>query len=115
MKDCMAAIMQTRSTIHQGCCFGLHCRGISTVYPEGIYDLYALYELHLPYDRFKNPEDPADEGKVRSAYKYGLHRYSWPHLGKNYPTKVTLVDWSSMLYGLTAFKRGMSFFINRLQ
>ena len=89
--------------------------GFLPVYPEGIYDLYALYELHLPYDRFKNPEDPADEGKVRSAYKYGLHRYSWSHLGKSYPTKVTLVDWSSMLYGLTAFKRGMSFFINRLQ
>ncbi len=84
--------------------------GFLPIYPGGIYDLYALYKLHLPYDTADNP-------KIRSAYRFGLHRYSWRHLGggqEAYPTRVTLVDWSSMLYGLTAFKYGMSFFIDRL-
>ena len=91
--------------------------GFLPVYPAGIYDLYALYRLHIPYDTFSNPADPEDERKFRAAYRYGLHRYSWPHLhpsDRRYPTKVTLIDWSSMLYGLAAFKRGMSFFTERL-
>jgi hypothetical protein len=91
--------------------------GFLPVYPAGIYDLYALYRLHIPYDVYSNPEDKEDEMKFRAAYKFGLHRYSWWHLEKPnrwYPTKVTLIDWSSMLYGLTAFKRGMSFFTERL-
>lgn len=84
--------------------------GFLPVYPEGIYDLYALYKLHLPYDSTDNLE-------LRTAYRYGLHRYSWWHLTgpeQAYPNKVTLVDWSSMLYGLTAFMYGMSFFAERL-
>ncbi|MEH6993549.1 hypothetical protein V7075_12615 [Neobacillus drentensis] len=91
--------------------------GFLPVCPAGIYDLYALYRLHIPYDVYTNPEDKEDEMKFRAAYKYGLHRYSWWHLeqpNRWYPTKVTLIDWSSMLYGLTAFKRGMSFFTERL-
>ncbi|MFP7298891.1 hypothetical protein [Neobacillus niacini] len=91
--------------------------GFLPVYPAGIYDLYALYKLHIPYDVYTNPNNPEDEEKFRAAYKYGLHRYSWWHLeqpNRWYPTKVTLIDWSSMLYGLTAFKRGMSFFTERL-
>ncbi|WHZ03970.1 hypothetical protein QNH48_04715 [Neobacillus sp. YX16] len=91
--------------------------GFLPVYPAGIYDLYALYRLHIPYDVYTNPEDKEDEMRFRAAYKYGLHRYSWWHLeqpNRWYPTKVTLIDWSSMLYGLTAFKRGMSFFTERL-
>ncbi|NYE08094.1 hypothetical protein F4694_004937 [Bacillus niacini] len=91
--------------------------GFLPVYPAGIYDLYALYRLHIPYDVYTNLEDKEDEMKFRAAYKYGLHRYSWWHLeqpNRWYPTKVTLIDWSSMLYGLTAFKRGMSFFTERL-
>ncbi|ARI76373.1 hypothetical protein [Halobacillus mangrovi] len=91
--------------------------GFLPVYPAGIFDLYALYQLHLPYDTYENPEDKEDERKLRESYRYGLHRYSWWHLKgseKKYPTKVTLIDWSSMLYGLTAFKRGTSFFTNRL-
>lgn len=91
--------------------------GFLPVYPAGIYDLYALYKLHIPYDVYTNPNDPEDEEKFRAAYKYGLHRYSWWNLeqpNRWYPTKVTLIDWSSMLYGLTAFKRGMSFFTERL-
>ncbi|PLR99079.1 hypothetical protein [Bacillus sp. T33-2] len=91
--------------------------GFLPVYPAGIYDLYALYRLHIPYDVYTNPEDQEDERKFRAAYKYGLHRYSWWHLEQPerwYPTAVTLIDWSSMLYGLTAFKRGMTFFTERL-
>jgi hypothetical protein len=92
--------------------------GFLPVYPAGIYDMYALYQLHIPYDVYTNSDDKEDERKYREAYKYGLHRYSWWHLEKAerwYPTKVTLIDWSSMLYGLTAFKRGMSFFTDRLK
>ncbi|XEC93661.1 hypothetical protein AB6A23_20220 [Paenibacillus tarimensis] len=91
--------------------------GFLPVYPAGIYDLYSVYRLHIPYDEYVNPADAEDESKFRAAYKYGLHRYSWPHLeqpGRWYPTKVTLIDWSSMLYGLAAFKRGMTFFLDRL-
>lgn len=91
--------------------------GFLPVYPAAIYDLYALYQLHIPYDTYTNPEDPEDERKYRAAYRYGLHRYSWHHLeyGKRwYPEKVTVIDWSSMLYGMAAFKRGMSFFTDRL-
>ncbi len=91
--------------------------GFLPVYPAGIYDLYALYRLHIPYDRYANPEDPMDEARFRAAYKYGLHRYSWRHLeqpNRWYPEKVTVIDWSSMLYGLAAFKRGMAFFTERL-
>ncbi|RAP75853.1 hypothetical protein [Paenibacillus montanisoli] len=91
--------------------------GFLPVYPAGIYDLYALYQTHIPYDVYTNENDREDEQKFRAAYKYGLHRYSWPHLelpNRWYPTHVTLIDWSSMLYGLCAFKRGISFFSERL-
>jgi hypothetical protein len=91
--------------------------GFLPVYPAGIYDLYALYRLHIPYDVYTNPNDQEDEKKFRASYQYGLHRYSWWHLEQQkrcYPTKVTLIDWSSMLYGMAAFKRGMSFFTERL-
>ena len=91
--------------------------GFLPVYPAGIYDLFALYQLHIPYDSYTNPNDKEDERKFRAAYRYGLHRYSWWHLeqpNRWYPTKITLIDWSSMLYGLTAFKRGMAFFTERL-
>ncbi|MBM7097910.1 hypothetical protein JSY36_19495 [Bacillus sp. H-16] len=92
--------------------------GFLPVYPAGIHDLYALYRLQIPYDTYVNRGDVKDENKFRAAYRYGLHRYSWWHLEQPerwYPTKVTLIDWSSMLYGLTAFKRGMSFFTDRLK
>jgi hypothetical protein len=91
--------------------------GFLPVYPAGIYDLYALYRLHIPYDVYTNSNDKEDERKFKDAYKYGLHRYSWEHLDQPnrwYPTKVTLIDWSSMLYGMAAFKRGMNFFTERL-
>lgn len=91
--------------------------GFLPVYPAGIHDLYALYRLHFPYDEYSNPDDQEDEQKLRAAYHFGLHRYSWWHIEQKdrwYPTKITLIDWSSMLYGLTAFKRGMSFFTERL-
>lgn len=91
--------------------------GYLPVYPAGIYDLYAQYSLHIPYDVYTNEEDKEDERKLRAAYKYGLHRISWWHLEQPdrwYPTKVTLIDWSSMLYGLAGFKHGMKFFSERL-
>lgn len=91
--------------------------GFLPVNPAGIHDMYAMYSLHIPYDVYSNPEDKEDETKFRSAYRYGLHRFSWWHLNQPdrwYPMNVTLIDWSSMLYGLAAFKRGMSFFTERL-
>jgi len=91
--------------------------GFLPVYPAGIYDLYAMYRLHIPYDEYSNPADIEEENKFKASYLYGLHRYSWWHLeqpNRWYPVKITLIDWSSMLYGLTAFKRGMSFFMDRL-
>ncbi|MFG6150137.1 hypothetical protein [Halobacillus sp. B23F22_1] len=91
--------------------------GFLPVNPSGIYDLYALYRLHLPFDTYENPNDKEDERKLRAAYRFGLHRYSWWHLEQPerwYPTKITLIDWSSMLYGMTAYKRGMAFFTDRL-
>lgn len=91
--------------------------GFLPVYPAGIHDLYAMYQLHIPYDVYANPQNPDEEAKYKAAYKYGLHRYSWWHLeGEKrwYPEKVTVIDWSSMLYGMAAFKRGMSFFTERL-
>lgn len=91
--------------------------GFLPVYPAGIHDLHAMYRLHIPYDSYTNAQDPQEEARFKAAYKHGLHRYSWWHLDGDsrwYPEKVTVIDWSSMLYGLTAFKRGMSFFTNRL-
>lgn len=87
--------------------------GYLPVFPEGIYDLYALYSLHLPYDRYTNPQDPEDERKIRTAYRYGLGRFSWSdHMTHRrwYPEKVTLIDWSTMLYGLAAFRHGIQLF-----
>ncbi|SDX88682.1 hypothetical protein [Paenibacillus sp. CF384] len=92
--------------------------GFLPVYPAGIHDMYAMYQLHIPYDVYTNPQDPEDEAKFKAAYKYGVHRFSWWHLEgaeRWYPEKVTVIDWSSMLYGMTAFKRGMSFFTDRLK
>lgn len=86
--------------------------GFLPVYPLGIYDLYAWYRLHLPYDRFETGDDPDRRG-LESAYRYGLGRFSWTHRhGPNrwLPQQITLIDWSTMLYGLTALKRGLSFF-----
>ncbi|MCP3028541.1 hypothetical protein [Halobacillus sp. A5] len=91
--------------------------GFLPVNPSGLYDLYALYRLHLPYDTYENPDDQEDEKKLKAAYRFGLHRCSWWHMEQPvrwYPAKITLIDWSSMLYGLTAYKRGMSFFTDRL-
>ncbi|WP_066193306.1 hypothetical protein [Gracilibacillus timonensis] len=86
--------------------------GFLPVYPAGVYDLFAVYEQHIPYNK-----DHVDPG-LRSAYRFGLHRYSFWHLDEGtrwYPEKVTLIDWSSMLYGLAAFKRGMGFFADKVK
>ncbi|MBZ4665296.1 hypothetical protein [Mahella sp.] len=90
--------------------------GFLPVYPAGIYDLYALYCLHIPYNDYKNISDKKEQCEFRAAYRYGLHRYSWQYLNlphRWYPQKVTVIDWSSMLYGLCALKRGMAFFTER--
>lgn len=87
--------------------------GFLPVHPAGVYDLYAWYKLHLPYDTYTNPEDPDDERSLRAAYRFGLGRFSWEHRlppRRWYPRRVTVIDWSTMLYGLTAFKRGLGFF-----
>lgn len=87
--------------------------GFLPVYPWGIFDLYAWYRLHLPYDTYQNHDDPTDESLFRKAYRFGLHRFSWAHRQQPdrwYPRQITIIDWSTMLYGLTALKRGMSFF-----
>lgn len=87
--------------------------GFLPVYPHGIYDLYAWYRLHLPYDSYTNPSDLRDEQLTQAAYRFGLGRFAWEHRlppQKWYPRLVTVIDWSTMLYGLTAFKRGMAFF-----
>lgn len=86
--------------------------GFLPVYPEGIYDLYAWYRLHLPYDSFARSGDPAERG-LALAYRFGLGRFSWRHRqgpDRWLPQQITIIDWSTMLYGLTAFKRGMEFF-----
>lgn len=85
--------------------------GFLPVYPQGIYDLYAWYRLHLPYDGF-DPGDPEQRG-MALAYRFGLGRFSWGHregTDQWLPRQITIIDWSTMLYGLTAFKRGMEFF-----
>lgn len=87
--------------------------GFLPVYPAGIYDLYAWYRLHLPYDTYIDPDDPDDETGLLTAYRFGLGRLHWAHgrpPNRWHPRQVTVIDWSSMLYGLTAYKRGMSFF-----
>lgn len=90
--------------------------GFLPVYKEGIYDLFALYQ-HIPYDTYQNPQDKLDEENLRMAYRYGLHRYSWAHFYENrwYPKAITLIDWSSMIYGLHAYKRGMDLFSYDMQ
>lgn len=87
--------------------------GFLPVHPEGIYDLYAWYKLHIPYDDYVNPGDLEDERALRAAYRFGLGRFSWEHRRpphRWYPRLVTVIDWSTMLYGLTALKRGLGFF-----
>lgn len=83
--------------------------GFLPVYPEGIEDLYSIYLNHLPYDVYENESDQADTRRFRQAYRYGLVRFA-PEKPRWYPAHMSLVDWSSMLYGLAAFKHGQAVF-----
>ena len=42
---------------------------VSAGLPVGIFDLYAWYRLHLPYDTYQNHDDPTDESLFRKAYR----------------------------------------------
>lgn len=99
--------------------------GFLPVYPHGIYDLYAWYRLHLPYDTYAAHDFPEaesdnpppahllDEHNLSKAYRFGLNRFSWFHRrppNRWYPRQVTVIDWSTMLWGMTAFKHGLQFF-----
>jgi len=87
--------------------------GFLPVYPQGIYDLYDIYRTIIPYD--KVPPGPFTAGQkahFQAAYKYGLSRFQLSTKAKTpwYPGHTAVIDWSSMLYGLTAFKHGTDFF-----
>ena len=91
--------------------------GFLPVYPRGIFDLYDIYRTIIPYDK-----EPADCEKVhqsgsgarfQDAYRYGLSRFQYDPEAEApwYPEHTSVIDWSSMLYGLTAFKHGTDFLL----
>lgn len=87
--------------------------GFLPVYPQGIYHLYDIYQTIIPYDK---PTvvlaDPLDLPRFQAAYRYGLTRFELNPTGSRpwFPQHTSVIDWSSMLYGLTAFKYGIDFF-----
>lgn len=87
--------------------------GYLPIDPAGIYDLYDMACTEMPSAHYANPTDPEDEGRFRAAYRYGLHRFI-PRRAQAatpwYPPGAPLVDWSTLLYGLCAFRRGSEFF-----
>lgn len=90
--------------------------GFLPVYPRGIYDMYELYRRHLAADEEVGGRGTASEAKLRAAYRYGLGRFSWSDWQNGtpwYPRRVTVIDWSTMLYGLAAFHRGLQLFGTR--
>ncbi|NLK07568.1 MAG: hypothetical protein GX316_02580 [Firmicutes bacterium] len=87
--------------------------GFLPVYPQGMYDLYDIYHTLIPYDKpHRAPRDPVDSIRFQSAYRYGLTRLQINARDSRpwYPQHTSVIDWSSMLYGLTAFKHGVEFF-----
>ncbi len=99
-----------------GVASGYVIAGFLPVFPLGVYDLYAWYRHHLPYDTeaFRRGGDGSQSPD--DSYRFGLGRFSWEHRRPPMrwrPEKVTVIDWSSMLYGLTALKRGLSFFMTQ--
>lgn len=81
--------------------------GFLPVFPAAIYDLYALYRLHLPFDQVPRH---VDDQQLGTAYRFGLGRFSWND--RWYPQQITLIDWSTMLYGFAAYRHGMQLFGN---
>ena len=87
--------------------------GFLPVHPEGIYDMYELYTRHVSVEREHERKDAVHAEKLRAAYRFGLGRFSWSDWQAGnpwYPRRVTVVDWSTMLYGLAAFHRGLGLF-----
>ena len=89
--------------------------GFLPVYPQAIYDLYDIYRTVIPYDKAPVDVDGQAAGqraRFQAAYKYGLSRFQLNPETKHrwYPEHTAVIDWSSMLYGLTAFKYGTDFF-----
>ncbi len=87
--------------------------GFLSVYPQGIYDLYDIYRTIIPYDEAPmHLQDPWQRARFHAAYKYGLSRFQFSPRARTlwYPEHTAVIDWSSMLYGLTAFKHGAAFF-----
>ncbi|MGI6567713.1 MAG: hypothetical protein ACOX3I_10435 [Limnochordia bacterium] len=89
--------------------------GFLPVYPQGICDLYNIYRTIIPYDRGSAPQAVQPSGcetRFQDAYKYGLSRFQYDPAAPCpwYPEHTAVIDWSSMLYGLTAFKHGTGFF-----
>ncbi len=92
--------------------------GFLPIYPAGIFDLYDIYRTVIPYDKAPlTMGDATSRARFQAAYKYGLtrfqHKPSRPSFW--YPQHTALIDWSSMLYGLTAFKHGIEFFAQHNQ
>lgn len=87
--------------------------GFLPVHPDGIYDMYELYRRHLAQGRQGRAKDGVNEAKLRTAYRFGLGRFSWSDWQAGnpwHPQRITVIDWSTMLYGLAAFHRGLDLF-----
>ncbi|NLA58787.1 MAG: hypothetical protein GX855_07825 [Firmicutes bacterium] len=92
--------------------------GFLPVYPRGIYDLYDIYRTIIPYDKepaaCQQGNQSGSPTGFQDAYRYGLSRFQYDPEAQSpwYPEHTSVIDWSSMLYGLTAFKHGTNFFAN---
>ncbi len=75
--------------------------GFLPVYPEAAFDLIKMYTYIQAHGESQSP-------RFRHAYRFGLSRFCPGH--RWYPRHLAAIDWSSMLYGLTAFKWGTHFF-----
>lgn len=87
--------------------------GFLPVYPQGIYDMFELYRRHLAAHGNDAGRSAANIPRLQTAYRFGLGRFSWSDWERGspwLPRRVTVIDWSTMLYGLAAFHRGLELF-----
>ena len=89
--------------------------GFLPVYPRGVHDLVELSRREIPLARIRSAGADGVDAALRQAYRYGLHRFiALParegDSGRWVPPFVPLIDWSTMLYGLAALRRGIDFF-----
>jgi hypothetical protein len=84
--------------------------GFLPVHPQGVWDLYALARAgRARLDAADLVQAPA---AARRALGAGLHRFvALPTRTPWVAPFVPLIDWSTMLYGLVAFRRGMAPFL----